>query len=158
VALCSVCPVSEQHGQTARHLFEAGGHLLPPVSQSLRPGGGFRTGLRLSAVRHHHQADSDWQSSVLRLSPFRPRLFGDGFRFHRRHQLAPGVPVLGSSPPALRDAELHGGPVEPRLKPICWSSWVRSCPCEWARPLLRGASTHDVSKLANNIVTDNLTS
>jgi hypothetical protein len=26
--------------------------LLPPVSQSLRPGGGFRTGLRLSAVRH----------------------------------------------------------------------------------------------------------
>jgi hypothetical protein len=42
--------------------------LLPPGPQSLRPGGGGWIGRRLS---------------MLRLSPFRPRLFGDGFRFHR---------------------------------------------------------------------------
>jgi hypothetical protein len=42
--------------------------LLPPGPQSLRPGGGSWIGRRLS---------------MLRLSPLRPRLFGDGFRFHR---------------------------------------------------------------------------
>jgi hypothetical protein len=42
--------------------------LLPPGPQSLRPSGGSWIGRRLS---------------MLRLSPFRPRLFGDGFRFHR---------------------------------------------------------------------------
>jgi hypothetical protein len=42
--------------------------LLPPGPQSLRPGGGSWIGRRLS---------------MLRLRPFRPRLFGDGFRFHR---------------------------------------------------------------------------
>jgi hypothetical protein len=42
--------------------------LLPPGPQSLRPGGG-------SWIGH--------QLSMLRLSPFRPRLFGDGFCFHR---------------------------------------------------------------------------
>jgi hypothetical protein len=41
--------------------------LLPPGPQSLRPGGGSWIGRGLS---------------MLRLSPFRPRLFGDGFRFH----------------------------------------------------------------------------
>jgi hypothetical protein len=41
--------------------------LLPPGPQSLRPGGGSWIGRRLS---------------MLGLSPFRPRLFGDGFRFH----------------------------------------------------------------------------
>jgi hypothetical protein len=39
--------------------------LLPPGPQSLRSGGGSWIGRRLS---------------MLRLSPFRPRLFGDGFR------------------------------------------------------------------------------
>jgi hypothetical protein len=38
--------------------------LLPPEPQSLRPGGGSWIGRQLS---------------MLRLSPFRPRLFGDGF-------------------------------------------------------------------------------
>jgi hypothetical protein len=42
--------------------------LLPPGPQSLRPSGGSWIGRRLS---------------MLRLSPFRQRLFGDGFRFHR---------------------------------------------------------------------------
>jgi hypothetical protein len=41
---------------------------LTPGPQSLRPGGGSWIGRRLS---------------TLRLSPFRPRLFGDRFRFHR---------------------------------------------------------------------------
>jgi hypothetical protein len=41
--------------------------LLPPGPQSLRPGGGSWIGRQLS---------------MLRLSPFRPRLFGDGFHFH----------------------------------------------------------------------------
>jgi hypothetical protein len=41
--------------------------LLPPGPQSLRPGGGSWIGRQLS---------------MLRLSPFRPRLFGDGFCFH----------------------------------------------------------------------------
>jgi hypothetical protein len=48
---------------------------------------------------------------MLRLSLFRPRLFGDGFRFHRRQrwpscELAPLLSVLSCCPPARRDAEL----------------------------------------------------
>jgi hypothetical protein len=93
--------------------------------------------------------------STLRLSPFRPRLFGDGFRFHRRHRqqpsckLAPLLSVLSGSTPAQGDAELHGCPaveVEADLA-ISQSSRVRSCPWECVRPLQRGAWTHDVRNL-----------
>jgi hypothetical protein len=37
------------------------------------------------------------------------------------------------------------------LKPISWSSRVRSCPYECARPLQRGASTHDVRNLRGSL-------
>jgi hypothetical protein len=46
------------------------------------PGGGMWTGQRLSSG--YRQVA--WQSAVLRLSPFRPRLFGDGVRFHGRQR------------------------------------------------------------------------
>jgi hypothetical protein len=46
---------------------------------SVRPGGGILTGRRLSSA----YCQVAWKSPVLRLSPFRLRSFGDGFRFHR---------------------------------------------------------------------------
>jgi hypothetical protein len=86
------------HGHRVQHLklnivktsfinitFEHAHRMLPlllPGAQSLRPGGGIWTGLQLSSG----YCQVAWQSPVLRLSPFRPRLFGDGFRFHRRQR------------------------------------------------------------------------
>jgi hypothetical protein len=74
--------------------------LLPPGPQSLRPGGGSSTGRRLS---------------MLRLSPFRPRLLEMGFvstgASSSRAASLRHFSVLSGSPPAQRDAELHGRPV-----------------------------------------------
>jgi hypothetical protein len=71
--------------------------LLPPGPQSLRPGGGSWIGRRLS---------------MLRLSPFRPRLFGDGFAIGHRLWNVPIQPLAelrcqhpgpaGSAGPARR--------------------------------------------------------
>jgi hypothetical protein len=63
-------PVNQRPPPTMRMFWYGMVPLLPPGSQSMQPGGGSWAGRRLS---------------MLRLSPFRPRLFGDGFRFHR-HQ------------------------------------------------------------------------
>jgi hypothetical protein len=74
---------------------------------------------------------------MLRLSPFRPRLFGDGFRF----QFPQGqVPAVGSRAASLLHFSLSLA-AAPQLsetpsctaalsvlKPISWSSRVRSCP------------------------------
>jgi hypothetical protein len=64
----AVHPVSEQHRRGIPVVRYGMVPLPPPGPQSLRPSGGSWIGRRLS---------------MLRLSPFRPRLFGDGFRFYR---------------------------------------------------------------------------
>jgi hypothetical protein len=85
-----------------------------PGPQLLRPSDCIWTGRRLSAG----YCQVAWQSPVLRLSPFRLRLFG--LRRWVSFPRAPAVAelracailsVLSGSPPAQRDAELHGRPV-----------------------------------------------